>query len=188
MKSDSVREKILNAAVSLLKSFGIRKLAQPQIAKKAGVPQGHMTYYFPTRADLLMAVADRSLEQVAKIITKKIANSETIRSEDALMLVEPLIADVSRTRMLLGLLVESDENPALRKKLQENLDFSYSLIGLATGQKQDSIPTRLMSATILGLAIQEFLNSNLTKPEANLSECLTQMKNFISPKTLTTHQ
>ncbi|MGZ3723652.1 MAG: TetR family transcriptional regulator, partial [Bdellovibrionales bacterium] len=56
-KRENVREKILKTAVALLGECGIRKLAQPQIAKSAGVPQGHMTYYFPTRSHLLIAVA-----------------------------------------------------------------------------------------------------------------------------------
>jgi len=65
-KKNLVREKILASAVKLLEKQGIKKLAQPQIAKEAGVPQGHITYYFPTRADLLLAVADRSMQAVAE--------------------------------------------------------------------------------------------------------------------------
>ena len=54
-----VRERILDAAVKLLETSGVSKLAQPQVAKEAGVPPGHLTYYFPKRLDLLSAVASR---------------------------------------------------------------------------------------------------------------------------------
>src|SRR6476661_1559780 len=117
-KRENIREKILKTAVDLLGDCGIRKLAQPLIAKTAGVPQGHMTYYFPTRSQLLIAVAERSLESVAEMVLKK-ATGAGVKVRDSLAMTAFLIKNHSRTRMLVGLLVESDENPDLRAKLQE---------------------------------------------------------------------
>jgi AcrR family transcriptional regulator len=153
----SVREKILSTAVKLLGDCGIRKLAQPLIAKTAGVPQGHMTYYFPTRSDLLIAVAERSLESVAKVVLKGAAKKGLDPSE-SLKLVAPLIKDRSRTRMMIGLLVESDENPELRKKLQEQTALGLSLVAMALGREVGEPEVNVVHAALLGLGINYCLD------------------------------
>ena len=56
MPPAEVRERLLVAALSLLREQGPAGLTQPRVAKAAGVSQSHLTYYFPTRADLLRAV------------------------------------------------------------------------------------------------------------------------------------
>ncbi|MDH3319882.1 MAG: TetR/AcrR family transcriptional regulator [Betaproteobacteria bacterium] len=52
-----VRDRILEAALGLLAESGAHELTQPKVSKAAGVRQSRLTYYFPTRADLLQAVA-----------------------------------------------------------------------------------------------------------------------------------
>ena len=48
-----VRERIIAAAVQLLHEQGINALTQTKVSHLAGVRQSHLTYYFPTRTDLL---------------------------------------------------------------------------------------------------------------------------------------
>src|SRR5919201_1598046 len=60
-----VPERILQAALALLAQSGAHELTQPRVARAAGVRQSHLTYYFPTRADLLQAVAHYSIEKLA---------------------------------------------------------------------------------------------------------------------------
>lgn len=153
----SVREKILKAAVRLLGDCGIKKLAQPQIAKKAGVPQGHMTYYFPTRADLLVAVAERSLQSIANAVLKNVANHVPTTAKETLGLIAPVIKDKSRTRMLVGLLVESDQNPKLRASLQNQMDTSLSLVAAVLNKDKAHSDVILARAALLGLGIHYYL-------------------------------
>ena len=56
-----VRSRILEAALGLLAENGAHELTQPKVARAAGVRQSHLTYYFPTRGELLQEVA-RGLE------------------------------------------------------------------------------------------------------------------------------
>ncbi len=51
------------AAATLIREQGLPKLTQPRVAKAAGVSQSHLTYYFPTRADLVHAVLERAAER-----------------------------------------------------------------------------------------------------------------------------
>lgn len=189
--NSTVREKILKSAVKLLADCGIRKLAQPQIAKKAGVPQGHMTYYFPTRSDLLLAVAERSLQSIGQFLIKKAAQASPLTNQDSLSLVLPLLKDKNRTRMLIGLLVESDENPSLRKKLQEQIKFSFDLIEMSintASDKPDKITqnqAKLLQAALMGLGLQHYLmNDNgvneIEWSENNLRATLQQLLQLFS--------
>ncbi len=166
----NVREQILKSAIQLLSKYGIKKLAQPQIAKRAGIPQGHMTYYFPTRSALLMAVAERSLQSIGEFLLKKASKSIPLKPEETLPLVIPLMKDKNRTRMIVGLLVESDENPELRKKLKEQLNFSFDLIALAMTKEKTSAEVRLMNAALLGLSLQYYLNNEKQKDTLDLTD------------------
>jgi AcrR family transcriptional regulator len=53
---ENVREKILAAALKLLNEQGFPALTQTRVAEVAGVRQSHLTYYFPTRNELLKAI------------------------------------------------------------------------------------------------------------------------------------
>lgn len=166
----SVREKILKSAIKLLSDCGIKKLAQPQIAKKAGVPQGHMTYYFPTRSDLLLAVAERSLQSIGEFLLKKAAQASRITPQDTLPLAIPLIKDKSRTRMLVGLFVESDENPTLRAKLKEQMHFAFDLIALSLNKDKNDLDVRLVGATLMGLGLQYYFNDQTQESKHQLTD------------------
>jgi len=64
-----VRERLLEAALKLLAESGAHELTQPRVAKAEGVRQSHLTYYFPTRADLLQESARYSIEKLAGFIS-----------------------------------------------------------------------------------------------------------------------
>jgi len=120
-----LREDILDAAVKILRESGVKMLAQSKVARAAGIPQGHLTYYFPRRADLLVAVARRSVELAVRELDGFWSSDGWRSAGDdvrrrALAIVGFLIKDRERTRMLLGLLVEAEEDAALRAVLIEN--------------------------------------------------------------------
>lgn len=56
----AVRERLMTAAIALIREQGLAGLTQPRVAKAAGISQSHLTYYFPTRQALLAAVLDRT--------------------------------------------------------------------------------------------------------------------------------
>src|SRR5207244_11081990 len=53
------REQIVEAAVSIITEKGLQNLSLSEIEKKAGMSRGQLTYYFPTKEDILLAVFDR---------------------------------------------------------------------------------------------------------------------------------
>ena len=58
----SVREKILTAANEIVLTVGFSALTQQAVAVRAKVRQSHLTYYFPTRHDLLRGTAQFGVE------------------------------------------------------------------------------------------------------------------------------
>jgi AcrR family transcriptional regulator len=53
------REQIVEAAVAVIAQQGLQNLSLSEIEKKAGMSRGQLTYYFPTKEDILLAVFDR---------------------------------------------------------------------------------------------------------------------------------
>src|SRR5260370_7003585 len=53
------REQIIEAAVAVIAEQGLQNLSLSEIEKKAGMSRGQLTYYFPTKEAILLAVFDR---------------------------------------------------------------------------------------------------------------------------------
>ena len=53
------REQIIEAAVRVITSRGLHNLSLSKIESWAGMKRGQLTYYFPTKEDILLGVFDR---------------------------------------------------------------------------------------------------------------------------------
>lgn len=58
------RSQVVDAAMDLIASQGLHKLSLSQIEARTGMARGHLTYYFPTKEAILLAVFDRMLERM----------------------------------------------------------------------------------------------------------------------------
>jgi AcrR family transcriptional regulator len=56
------RDQIIDAAVAVIAEQGIQKLSLSEIEKKVGMSRGQLTYYFPTKEDILLGVFDRLIQ------------------------------------------------------------------------------------------------------------------------------
>jgi AcrR family transcriptional regulator len=55
------REQIIVAAVEIITEQGLHNLSLSRLETRAGMKRGQLTYYFPTKEDILLAVFDRLL-------------------------------------------------------------------------------------------------------------------------------
>ena len=55
------REQVVEAAVAVIAEQGLQALSLWEIEKRAGMSRGQLTYYFPAKEDILLAVFDRLL-------------------------------------------------------------------------------------------------------------------------------
>jgi AcrR family transcriptional regulator len=67
------REQILEAAEAIITSEGLPRLSLGRIERRTGMSRGQLTYYFPTKEAILLAVFDRML---ARMIAEAIAAAE----------------------------------------------------------------------------------------------------------------
>lgn len=58
------RLQIISAAETIISEKGLQRLSLAAIEKKAGMCRGQLTYYFPTKEGILLAVFDRCVESI----------------------------------------------------------------------------------------------------------------------------
>jgi AcrR family transcriptional regulator len=58
------QEQIVEAAVAVITEQGIQHFSLSEIEKKAGMSRGQLTYYFPSKEDIFLAVFDRLLQLI----------------------------------------------------------------------------------------------------------------------------
>ncbi len=130
------REKILAAAAELLLTEGFHALTQHAVAARAGIRQSHLTYYFPTRNDLLRATAQYGVETLLAPLGARAAPLAGLAAGGSMtvaqfrQLLTPEKSDRQWFRLLLGLLVASDEDAGIRQWLQQ---FDARVMGILAG-------------------------------------------------------
>ena len=145
---------ILHAGMDLLKVKGLAALTQPQVAKAAGLTQSHLTYYFPTRDALLLSIAEFSVDTILSELNERLTVKparQTLASE-----VIRNILDGLPPRVILGLIVASDSDPAIREALQRLISHVRDRIRMLlkkSGLACDYEAALLFHATIVGLAV-----------------------------------
>jgi AcrR family transcriptional regulator len=152
----SVRERILDAALRLLAEEGAHGLTQPKVAKAAGVRQSHLTYYFPTRGELLQEVARHSIGKLAGQLadSKKASLAEGIAAG---------AADKRRSRVMLGLVAAADRDAKIKARMRK---FVAELRGRmapvldAGGLRTDPESIAFFHCCIIGCAVLQLARDN----------------------------
>lgn len=153
-----VKQDILEAGVRLLYSQGIASLTQPRIAREAGVRQSHLTYYFPTRNVMILAIADYSIEKLL---------SESPPPDDANGTVDRMVDHLLNSpqlRVMQGLLVAADADPELRVSLAEFIARSRERIRLVL--QRHNLPSSEMCALIFHATLMGLGTMNLARQSA----------------------
>ena len=165
MTSDAttdVRTRILEAALDLLGEHGVGKLTQPNVAKAAGIRQSHLTYYFPTRADLLKATASYSIEALINTLAAHATKGRL--SPDVLSeIAGKAVNDKRRARIVLGLVVASDEDPKIKKFLRDfvvRARDGISQVVHLLGHKADPARIARFHTLIIGAAVMHIARDN----------------------------
>ncbi|MBB6185963.1 TetR family transcriptional regulator [Rhodanobacter sp. MP7CTX1] len=146
------REIIIEAGLATLREHGFVGFTQPRVAQLAGLRQSHLTYYYPTRLDLLTAVAraaiDRQLGAADKVLggtTRQVAQA-----------MSKTVVHHEDTRVMMALAQAADQEAPLRELFRELADaivgrssqFLKSLNNESTVED-----ARLLHALLVGLAV-----------------------------------
>ena len=152
----SVRERILEAALRLLAESGAHELTQPRVARAAGVRQSHLTYYFPTRGELLQELARYS---IGKLATQLAHSRKASLAGD----IAAGAADKRRSRVMLGLVGAADRDPAIKRRMRK---FVMELRGRMTpvlqagGLRTDPDSVAFFHCCVIGCAVLHLARDN----------------------------
>ena len=161
-----IKEDILEAGESLLREKGVAALTQPQVAKAAGIKQSHLTYYFPTRAELLLGIAEQSIRVAMRNLAARLEEKslQTTLAELADTVAKVMISGLP-PRVMLGLIVAADTDPDIRKSLRKLLKYArvqmQALLAKA-GLEAGTDAALLFHATVVGLAVMHEAQMNST--------------------------
>lgn len=150
-----VRERILDAALGILRASGVQRLTQVNVAERAGVRQSHLTYYFPTRRDLLHAVIARGVDGTADE-AELVAGARGAPPATVLERVAAAVADVDHMRLFVAMIVEADGDPALRAMIVDATRRFEATLADALGGTEAREHARHLLIALWGLGLYEF--------------------------------
>ena len=147
------RQEIINAALVVLRERGLSGFTQPRVAAEAGVRQSHLTYYFPTRVDLLACVAHEAIDRQLKAVDAIVDASSP---EAAAKVIAKVAVRHENTRVIMALAQAADQEPSLRKLFRELAEGIILRVGNLL-QNLNITPTDercyLLHALSVGLAV-----------------------------------
>ncbi|MFN2645891.1 MAG: TetR family transcriptional regulator [Burkholderiales bacterium] len=173
-----VRDRILEAALALLAAGGAHELTQPRVAAAAGVRQSHLTYYFPTRADLMQALARHSIERLVGLLAQAGRRSPARLARA----VAEGSADKRIVRVMLGLVAAADRDPAIKRQVRR---FVAELRGImapalaAGGLRAEPACVAFFHSVVIGCAVLQLARDN-AEARAEARQVLQMAARFVA--------
>src|ERR1700722_10549882 len=113
------RQDIINAGLTVIREGGYSGFTQPRVAAEAGLRQSHLTYYFPTRVDLLAGMARVAIDRQLAAVDG-VAGGSSVRG--AAKAIANVVVRHENTRVIMALVQAADQEPALRELFRELAD------------------------------------------------------------------
>lgn len=162
--SEDRRSAILDAALRILEREGPRGFKQTRVAAEAKVEQGHLTYYFPKKVDLVLGVFERFATRSREELTRAFAGATKESSPSLLFeFAKTLAKDHRRTRLLLGLIVETQPEPELAQKLGDLVRTQRRVFAALLGRPEGDLDAELALAALRGIGVENMLLSGQEK-------------------------
>ena len=138
----------------MLREEGLAGFTQPNVAAKAGLRQGNLTYYFATRVDLLAAVARSAIDLQLGSARMLLKSARSLK--DAAAALGAVIVRHENTRVFVALNQAADQEPALQALFNELLDgFVEAITDFL--KRMNLRPTQshvdLLHAVLVGLSV-----------------------------------
>ena len=157
--SEGTRERILDAAIGVLRDVGHGQFSVQKVARAAGVYQGNITYYWPRRRDLVLALAVRVVEEYRRTFLAHCTPEEQARGSDAAVLVQRMVDDAvsgDRVRLLPELWSLANADPEVARLVSATYDditdALLEALGVPDGHPaQGGVRRALLAA---GMAVQ----------------------------------
>ena len=131
---EDTRARILEAALSVFSDHGFAAAGTREIAAKAGVNQGLITYHFKTKENLWRQAANRIFHEArVNIVEQMSVNRDADRRTIERNLVKAYVRFVARRPELIRFMVEEGKQPSARVRwlVDTHLAPMYQMFTLA---------------------------------------------------------
>ena len=187
----ATRAKILAAAVQCLNEVGYAETSTVRVAAVAKVARGSLLHQFPTRVDLILAVADHTAKAQGEFISAALARAPAGR-ERYIASVDASWAALQRpeSQALIEIIIATRHDPELAARIADFAQRFDAGVGRgarrlaeASGlrdERDDAVEERrFMLATLRGLAIEALLSgANAASPEPALARLRASRARF----------
>ncbi|MFE2377681.1 TetR/AcrR family transcriptional regulator [Streptomyces sp. NPDC059398] len=161
------RDRIIDAAIRIVRDHGIAGLSHRSVAAEADVPLGSTTYHFATLDELLIAalrkVSDHPRATVGAWVRALAEPGEGLAVRLTALLERLVAGDRSGVRLEYELYLAALRREALRPVAAEWLDAFVEVVRAQVGG--DAATARALVALIDGLLIQLLLTGRAFDPE-----------------------
>ena len=118
----NTRQLILDQALAIAMEDGLQSVTQTGVAQAVGIRQSLLTYYFPRKSDLLVALLESSHQDAVKPRTRSGGLSDNSENPAAgLALVEKLFLDTKKMSFFLGFVGQAMDDIELKKILSQHM-------------------------------------------------------------------
>ncbi len=165
-----MRARIIEAAKEILGRDGYEKASIREIANEAGVARGLVHYYFETKEDLLVAVAERAAAEFGERMAKLREHTPPGAIGDAAFDVhrERVASDPAWYRLRYDLFALALRKPAFRDQVAQLLRGARAGIRAGLGRlpgerdaEQEEALAAILAACFDGLALQKLVDPKL---------------------------
>ncbi|MBD8553711.1 TetR family transcriptional regulator [Rhizobium sp. CFBP 8762] len=154
------RQLILDTALDIIESNGIKALTQPRLSKLSGIRQSHLTYYFPRKADLYIALLEASHQRAQQgASTTGMTVAESLAS---------LFFDPERMRFLLSIILEVGDDPELQAILKAHAQNLCASIAMRVGRAPDDADVSAFIDELRGLGLRALMQPHLRTEHTRL--------------------
>ncbi len=154
------RARLVEAGLEILREEGLAGFTQARIAARVDLKQGHLTYYFPTRTDLLVAVARTAIDSQLARLEHMVTSATSI--DDAVATVTAATLSHRNTRVLVAMNQASDQEPGVRELFNQMTDafvarLSELLQRFGLAASEDAVD--MLHALFVGLSVIDLATS-----------------------------
>jgi len=183
----ATRAKILAAAMRCLNSVGYAQTSTVRVAAEAKVARGSLLHQFPTRVELILAVADHAARAQGEFISAELAKVAPGRAR-YIASVDASWAALQRpeSQALIEIIIATRHDPELAARIPDfaqrfeaGVNRGAQRFAEASGLQDEAgeaaAQRRLMLVALRGLAVETMLSGAEAQPDAVLA-LLRQMR------------
>jgi AcrR family transcriptional regulator len=191
------RGQVIEAAVAIIAEQGLQNLSLSEIENRAGMSRGQLTYYFPTKEDILLAVFDRLLELMYQRMGKPPADADGAEGGGWELIRHVFTTVLTHPPSCPGL---GALQYTFLSQIGHREDFRRRMAGLyeewrggmahelGRGARDRSVSPRALATLVLailhGLGVQAAADPNAFDRQEMLKLCLELLGNYLEPNQL----